>query len=746
MELNLYWFKKLLKIKFLYLGLEPIKFQSFFNKISVMSKIVIFLVMMLFLNTQNYSQTTFSKKYSDTIMQDIFFSGLIHYKDTIYALVWVKNKTEVWKLDVNGNVIIKRKFLWLNQFLASSSGDKCMILDTKGDILVTGVYDNKHGLLKLNRDLDSLWFRSYGLNEATFVTAESLTESNDYIVLQGQAQYNFSPVFVAHLIWLDKEGNLDTMIVHKEVNEIGNIKQGRIKTDQDDNVVFVYGRLFHDPDFPLWSEVYKGILKYDKKKNVIWEWESQELISEDISGDFVFTSQGDIIFIDKGGESSSSKTTFLTCLSKDKSILWRKEISRSKGHGKRITGIENINNDEIIVYGLHSFSDNTSLLSQHGFVTSFSEDGQSLWERTYMLFMGKEFNDQMFPPKYFSLFSLYNCITFDNNQNIFLGGMNTMVYPESGQDDALLVKIDKDGCLNKDLCNEINETDPIDFIRFYDQIPNLQKSIIYGSKNTDGIWFRYRQTFGKDTFAADTRFGLFLFREVWYENLQTGEKSRDFRRVRYWHPEGKVSFATKNNPNPDHLLWTFQNLYDFTLETGDIFELPDSFGMATVISTDTFYLKDGAIRKRITLRHNDKTFHQEHGELIWVEGIGNIKGSFFYQDDWKSGQTTELLCYFDRDQKRYYSPNSVDCLLSSTNDENQDFSLIVFPNPGYHQISYISVQKLSKIEIADITGRLLLSQNQDSGEVDVSFLPAGVYFLHFYTKNDRFIAKKIVKL
>lgn len=226
-----------------------------------MSKIVIVLVMLLLFNTQNYSQATFSKKYSDPNMQDIFFSSLVHYKDTIYALVWVKNKTEVWKLDVNGNVIIKRKFHWLNHYLASSTGDKCMILDTKGDILVTGVYDKKHGLLKLNRELDSLWFRSYELNQATFVTAESLTESKDYIVLQGEAQYNLSPVFAAHLIWLNKDGILDTIIIHDEVNEIGNIKQGRIKTDKDDNIVFVYGRLFHDPDY------HKIRLQLGKKDN-----------------------------------------------------------------------------------------------------------------------------------------------------------------------------------------------------------------------------------------------------------------------------------------------------------------------------------------------------------------------------------------------------------------------------------------------------------------------------------------------
>ena len=710
-----------------------------------MIKVISFISVLIW-NINVYSQTTFIKNYSAPGMEDLYFASLENYQDTMYVLVWVLNKTEVWKLDLEGNILKKRKFHWLNHYGASSGGDNRMLFDSQGDILVSGMYQNKHGLLKLNRNLDSLWFKSFALEEASFVTDVSMAETKDYIVLQGQAQYNFSPVFVAHLIWLDKEGNLDTMIVHNEVNEIGNIKQGRIKTDKDDNVVFVYGRLFHDPNFPLWGEVYKGVLKYDKKKNVIWEWESQELISEDISGDFVFTKNEDIIFIDEGGIVPGSMKPFLTCLGKDKNILWRTKVPIPLGHEKYIFGIKNIADNEIIIFGNHAPYDKITKVNENSLIASYSEKGNLNWERTYLHFMGEDFYEQQNYTLYYTFKSIFNAVAFDDNKNIFLGGIKKMIYPEVGIQQALFAKLDSFGCLNADRCNEVNETEPIDFIRFYDQIPILQKKIIYGSKNPNGSWIRYIQTFGKDTFAYDQRYGAFLFHEVWYENKDSAEKTKDFRRVRYWFPEGKVSFATKNNPRPEHLHWTFQDLYDFTLETGDSFELPDSFGMATVISTDTFYLKDGAVRKRITLRHNDATFHQKHGDLVWVEGIGNINGSFFYQDDWKSGQTTELLCYFDRDQKRYYSPNSVDCLLSSTNDENQDFSLIVFPNPVYHQISYISDQKLSKIEITDITGRLLLSQNQDSGAVDVSLLSAGVYYLHFYTENDRFIAKKFVKL
>lgn len=711
-----------------------------------MIKLLFSFIAVLIWNIHIYSQTTSIKTYSAPGMEDLYFASLENYQDTMYVLVWVLNKTEVWKLDLEGNILKKRNFHWLNHYGASTGGDNRMMFDSQGDILVSGTYQNKHGLLKLNRNLDSLWFKSFTLEEASFVTDVSMAETKDYIVLQGQAQYNFSPVFAAHLIWLDKEGNLDTMIVHKEVNEIGNIKQGRIKTDKDDNIVFVYGRLFHDPDFPLWREIYKGVLKYDKKKNVIWEWESQELISEHISGDFIFTSYGDIIFIDEGGIVPGSLKPFLTCLGKDKNILWRTKVPIPLGHEKYIFGIKNYDDNDLIIYGTHSPYDKITKVNENSLIASYSEKGTLNWERTYLHFMGKDFYEQQNYTLYFTFKSIFNTITIDDHKNILIGGIKKMIYPEVGVQHAMFAKLDPYGCLNIDRCNEINETEPIDFIRFYDQIPILQKKLIYGSNNQHGVWQRYTQSFGKDTFAYDQRYGGFLFREVWYNNIDSGEKFKDFRRVRYWFPEGKVSFATKNNPRPEHLHWTFQDLYDFTLEVGDHFELPDSFGMATVMSTDSFYLKDGAVRKRITLRHNDETFHQTHGDLVWVEGIGNINGSFFYQDDWKSGQTTELLCYFDRDQKRYYSPNSVDCLLSSTDDENQAFSLMVFPNPTHQQIFYISDQTLSKIEITDITGRWLLSQKEDSGEVDVSFLTAGVYYLHFYTLNGQVITKKMVKL
>lgn len=574
----------------------------------------------------------------------------------------------------------------------------------------------------------------------------SLVETENHLILQGQVQYNNKPKFSVYLIWLDKNGLPDTTMIYEIPNQTGNISFGRVKKDKNDNLVLMYRRSTYDYDGD-WSLGYVGFLKINKDHKIVWQWEDNKKTNGSVSTDFIITDDQNIIFI-SNFQKFSVKDPLIVCVDTFKNILWETKLLARSIEDKLVYSIFPVDKDNFLLCGTqYNIFDSISSNHFQGYVSKMNIKGDVLWERTFKRFLGADKTTPTLPTRYFTGSGYFLKVLSDKNKYIYLFGGETqgnnfepLVYA------GWLVKLDSFGCIHKDRCNEVNETERIDFIRFYDQVSILQKKFIYGSKNQNGVWQRYTQSFGKDTFAFDQRYGAFLFREVWYENMDTGEKIKDHRRTRWWNSEGRMSFATKFDPHPLDYRWTFQDLYDFTLETGDSFELPDSFGMATVIATDTFYLKDGAARKRITLRHDDETFHQTHGDLVWVEGIGNINGSFFYQDDWKSGQTTELLCYFDRDQKRYYSPNSVDCLLSSTDDENQAFSIMVFPNPAYQQISYISEQTLSKIEITDITGRLLLSQKQDSGEVEVSFLTAGVYFLHFYTQNGQVIAKKFVKL
>ncbi|MBK8079192.1 MAG: hypothetical protein IPK25_02210 [Saprospiraceae bacterium] len=58
------------------------------------------------------------------------------------------SSTELFKLDLRGNIIKKVEFHWLKQ-LPARSGSSRIISDSNGNLLVRHV-QNKHGVLKLN--------------------------------------------------------------------------------------------------------------------------------------------------------------------------------------------------------------------------------------------------------------------------------------------------------------------------------------------------------------------------------------------------------------------------------------------------------------------------------------------------------------------------------------------------------------------------------------------------------------------
>ncbi|MFZ1702846.1 MAG: T9SS type A sorting domain-containing protein [Saprospiraceae bacterium] len=712
-----------------------------------MIRIIFILTIFLNVRYHNYGQDTFSKLFPYTDNETNFTSATI-YDDTIYAVMTLSNGdlTELYKLDLKGNIIKKVEYHWLKTTTTRRTGSFRIIPDSNGDLLVSGFYNNEHGILKLNKALDSIWFKSFRVDNVSYLIDNSLVETENHLILQGHVQFNNKPKFSVYLIWLDKNGSLDTTMVFDVPDQTGNISFGRVKKDKNDNLVLMYRRSTYDYDGD-WSLGYVGFLKLNKDHKIVWQWEDNKKTTASISTDFIITEDQNIIFINHA-HTISIKDPLVVCVDTFKNVLWETKLLARSIEDKLVYSIFPVDKDNFLLCGTqYNIFDSISSNHFQGYVSKMNIKGDVLWERTFKRYLGADKTTPTLPTRYFTGSGYFLKVLSDKNKNIFLFGGETqgnnfepLVYA------GWLVKLDSFGCIHKDRCNEVNETERIDFIRFYDQVSILQKKLIYGSKNQNGVWQRYTQSFGKDTFAFDQRYGAFLFREVWYENMDTREKIKDHRRTRWWDSEGRMSFATKNNPHPLHLLWTFQDLYDFTLEVGDHFELPDSFGMATVIATDTFYLKDGAARKRITLRHDDETFHQTHGDLVWVEGIGNINGSFFYQDDWKSGHNTELLCYFDRDQKRYYSPNSVDCFLSATNEETKDVFLFIFPNPTNHCVSFISDHDMSKIEISDMTGRVLFSNILPDGKVDVSNLTVGVYLLYFYTQTGRIITKKLIKL
>ncbi len=68
----------------------------------------------------------------------------------------------------------------------------------------------------------------------------------------------------------------------------------------------------------------------------------------------------------------------------------------------------------------------------------------------------------------------------------------------------------------------------------------------------------------------------------------------------------------------------------------------------------------------------------------------------------------------------------------------------VFPNPTTEIMNLSSSLKINTIEVHDLTGKILLSQ-ENSNSINLNQLNSGMYFLKVYCENNQFISKKIVK-
>jgi len=93
---------------------------------------------------------------------------------------------------------------------------------------------------------------------------------------------------------------------------------------------------------------------------------------------------------------------------------------------------------------------------------------------------------------------------------------------------------------------------------------------------------------------------------------------------------------------------------------------------------------------------------------------------------------------------RYYSevfsftsyPNALDSL----NDESRT---LIYPNPASNYLFIKSDKEVSKVEISDFFGKLLLS-TKGINDINILQWPKGIYFVRIYLE-DKFITKKLIK-
>ncbi len=90
-----------------------------------------------------------------------------------------------------------------------------------------------------------------------------------------------------------------------------------------------------------------------------------------------------------------------------------------------------------------------------------------------------------------------------------------------------------------------------------------------------------------------------------------------------------------------------------------------------------------------------------------------------------------------------------DCFQITNNSikKNQTFTTLLFPNPVKNELNIEGNQKITQIEISDITGKILFSKttNQFSTTLNLSALSKGSYFIKLYNAEKQAVVHKIFK-
>ncbi len=182
-------------------------------------------------------------------------------------------------------------------------------------------------------------------------------------------------------------------------------------------------------------------------------------------------------------------------------------------------------------------------------------------------------------------------------------------------------------------------------------------------------------------------------------------------------------------------------IYDFSLTENDTFMINI---LDTVVYLDVsvgmFNLNNMAVKK-ITL--SNPLLSQD---IVWVEKIGNLKGLFHNQ--FICGVMTDLLCYYQRNNVLYSNPEFNYCSLSLDEPIKKEEKAIIYPNPVRDLLNIESKEMMSKIEVLDIEGRLLTSEeniNSITHRINLSSKNKGVYIIKIIFMNSEVGFYKLIK-
>jgi hypothetical protein len=375
----------------------------------------------------------------------------------------------------------------------------------------------------------------------------------------------------------------------------------------------------------------------------------------------------------------------------------------------------------------------------HGFVTRVTQNGEFSWLRMFRL----PNSNPIIPANRFGKYmqgGLYSMLELDDGR-IVLGGTASATHIQWNrllvEGDTLtynwILTVDANGCIEGEECQEVITLDG-------EIINSISGSLV----DHDNQWNEasYGIVFGevesrRYTFDSDSSFR----NGNWYTELliSSDEVGSAWTGTdQYFRMSGSQVYELIDDT--DYLL------YDFALNVGDTFTVEPagswSWSRDLVVTTvDSIVLMDQTKRKRLIFSCMDGT-----GEIVWVEGIGDLRGLLSVKSSCILDINEQLLCYSEQGEVLYQDPDEGECWLTTSTEDPlpDDFSL--YPNPASDRI-FISGERSNRpmeFTIYSSVGVNIRSGKTADGSISVSDLPQGVYLIE-WRQGDKKTTSRFVK-
>ena len=75
----------------------------------------------------------------------------------------------------------------------------------------------------------------------------------------------------------------------------------------------------------------------------------------------------------------------------------------------------------------------------------------------------------------------------------------------------------------------------------------------------------------------------------------------------------------------------------------------------------------------------------------------------------------------------------------------QEKDIIVYPNPFAEKLQIESENPIVEIQIFDVFGKLVFQKTKSTNQIELGFLPKGIYLLKLKAATGEWVTQKVVK-